>query len=74
MQIWSLVLALLWVIAPGDVFAQQDKKPRKKNKPKVKRTKWDDMDIGIFQAYGLEVPENNGIWRPALKGLNIRVI
>lgn len=66
-------MALLWVIAPGDVFAQQDKKPRKKNKPKVKRTKWNDMDIGMFQAYGLEVPENNGIWRPALKGLNIRV-
>jgi len=72
MWFWNLVLALLWMM-PVDIFAQESKKPRKNKKPKVKRTKWDDMDIGTFQAYGLEVPKGKDIWRPALKGLSIRV-
>lgn len=72
MRLWSIVLALLWMV-PGDVVAQQDKRPKKKEKSQVKRTKWDDMDIGPFQAYGLEVPEGENVWRPALKGLSIRV-
>jgi hypothetical protein len=72
MWVWNLVLALLWMM-PLDIFPQESNKPRKNKKPKVKRTKWDDMDIGTFQAYGLEVPEGKDIWRPALKGLNIRV-
>ena len=73
MWVWNLVLALLWMM-PVDVFAQQSNKPRKNKKPKVKRTKWDDMDIGTFQAYGLEVPEGKDIWRPALKGMNTRTV
>ena len=71
MRFWSFILALLWLISPGDAIAQQKKKPKKK--PVPLRTKWDDMDIGTFQAYGLEVPGRGKIWRPALKGLNIRL-
>ena len=48
------------------------KKPKQK-KPAQKRTKWDDMDIGPFQAYGLEAQLNGKLWRPALKGLNIKL-
>jgi hypothetical protein len=47
--------------------------PKKATKTDVKHSKWDDMDIGPFQAYGLEVPMDEGVWRPALKGLNIRL-
>ena len=65
MQFWSIVWALLWGMGPALDLAAQSNPP--------KRTKWDDMDIGPFQAHGLEVPVKGGVWRPALKGLNIKL-
>ncbi len=67
-------MALVWVVAvPMEGSAQNPpKKPRPK-KPTEKRTKWDDMDIGPFQSYGLETQLNGKLWRPALKGLNIKL-
>ena len=67
-------MALAWVVAvPMEGSAQNPpKKPRPK-KPAEKRTKWDDMDIGPFQSYGLETQLNGKLWRPALKGLNIKL-
>ena len=73
MRLWSTLLVFLWIMTSVDVIAQQDKKPKTRKKTEVKRTKWDEMDIGPFQAYGLEVPEGEKIWRPALKGLNIKL-
>jgi hypothetical protein len=71
MCFWSFILALLWLITAGDAIAQKKTKPNPK--PASLRTKWDDMNIGSFQAYGLEVPGKGRIWRPALKGLNIKL-
>ena len=72
MRYWSFLLAIFWVMTvPLTVEAQDNpKKPRKK-KPVVQKTKWDEMDIGSFQAYGLEGQLAGKLWRPALKGLNI---
>ena len=45
----------------------------RKIKTKKARTKWDEMDIGPFQAYGIETRRGGKLWRPALKGLNIKL-
>ena len=73
MRSWGLILAILWGTAqPLDLTGQTNiKKPRKKQA--IKHSKWDNMDIGPFQAYGLEVPVGESVWRPALKGLNIKL-
>ena len=74
MRFGSFVLALLWtLVAVGDSLGQAESKKPKKNRPKVKQTKWDEMDIGPFQAYGLETQLDGKLWRPALKGLNIKL-
>jgi len=73
MQIWSIVLALLWGLGPPADLAAQDSPPTPAKPAPLKRTKWDEMDIGPFQAHGLEVREGNRVWRPALKGLNINL-
>ena len=74
MRFGSFVLALLWTLgAVGDSFGQAEPKKPKKKRPKVKQTKWDEMDIGPFQAYGLETRLDGKLWRPALKGLNIKL-
>ncbi len=74
MRFWSLILVLTWVVAvPFEGSAQNPPKKPKPKKPAVKRTKWDDMDIGSFQAYGLEAQLGDKLWRPALKGLNIKL-
>ena len=72
MRFWSFLLAIFWVMTVPLTAEAQDKpkKPRKK-KPAVQKTKWDEMDIGSFQAYGLEGQLAGKLWRPALKGLNI---
>ena len=56
---------------PLTAEAQDNPKKPRKNKPVVQKTKWDEMDIGSFQAYGLEGQLAGKLWRPALKGLNI---
>ena len=73
MRIWSIVLALLWGLGPLADLAAQDSPPTPAKPAPLKRTKWDEMDIGPFQAHGLEVREGNRVWRPALKGLNINL-
>ena len=74
MRFWSLILAFLWtLVAVGDSLGQAKPKKPKKKKPKVKQTKWDEMDIGSFQAYSLETQLGGKPWRPALKGLNIKL-
>ena len=67
-------MVVLWAfVLPVESVGQgKPKKPNKK-KQKIKRTKWDDMDIGPFQAYGLEVSRGGTLWRPALKGLSIKL-
>ena len=72
MRFWSFLLAIFWVMTVPLTAEAQDKpkKPRNK-KPVVQKTKWDEMDIGSFQAYGLEGQLAGKTWRPALKGLNI---
>ncbi|MBL67886.1 MAG: hypothetical protein CMO74_05465 [Verrucomicrobiales bacterium] len=72
MRFWCLIWALCWAMAAGEALAQQEK-PGKKKKPNTKKTKWDEMDIGPFQAYGLETRVGGKLWRPALKGLNIKL-
>jgi len=74
MRLLSFFLAIIWAISLPTLSGAQDKprKPKTK-KPPVKRTKWDEMDIGPFQAYGLETQLNGKLWRPALKGLNIKL-
>ena len=74
MRFWSLILAFLWtLVTVGDSLGQANPKKPKKKKPKVKQTKWDEMDIGSFQAYSLETQLGGKPWRPALKGLNIKL-
>ncbi len=66
MRFLSFLLVAAWVLAlPTDSSAQK--------KPPSLRTKWDEMDIGPFQAYGVETQRNGKLWRPALKGLNIKL-
>ena len=69
MRFWTLIIALLWGTPLGEAAAPQ----QQPENPVNPMTKWDAMDIGTFQSYGLEVPEAERVWRPALKGLNIRV-
>jgi glucose/arabinose dehydrogenase len=69
MRFWSFLLALTWALTLPTLSTAQNKQ----KKPAQKRTKWDDMDIGPFQAYGLETKLNGKLWRPALKGLNIKL-
>ena len=62
MRSLSFLLLASWVFNLPTLSAAQKK-----------RTKWDEMDIGPFQAYGLEAQLNGKLWRPALKGLNIKL-
>ena len=74
MRFWSFLLALTWALTlPTLSTAQNKPKKPKQKKPAERRTKWDDMDIGPFQAYGVETKLNGKLWRPALKGLNIKL-
>ena len=56
MRLLSFFLTIIWVINLPTLPAAQGKpkKPKTKKLP-VKRTKWDEMDIGPFQAYGLSL-------------------
>jgi len=74
MRILSIALALLWGMGLVGALPGQTQPPNPgKPAPAPPRTKWDEMDIGPFQAHGLEVREGNRVWRPALKGLHIRL-
>lgn len=74
MRFWSLILVVLWAFAlPVESLGQGNQKKPNEGKQKPKGTKWNDMDIGPFQAYGLEVLREGNLWRPALKGLNIKL-
>ena len=74
MRFWSLFLAVYWTLSfVSDSHGQAKPRKPKKKKPTVKSTKWDQMDIGPFQAYGLEAKVDGKLWRPALKGLNIKL-
>ncbi len=74
MRFWTLGLAVCSVLAFAlSSYAQNKPKKPKKKKPVVKTTKWDEMDIGSFQSYGLETTLEGKLWRPALKGLNIKL-
>ena len=74
MRFWSFLLAMTWALAlPTLSNAQNKPKKTKQKKPMERRTKWDEMDIGPFQAYGVETQFNGKLWRPALKGLYIKL-
>jgi len=74
MRFGSLILAVIWILTlPGESLGQGKPKKPKMKKASVKKTKWDEMDIGPFQAYGLETKLDGKLWRPALKGLNIKL-
>jgi hypothetical protein len=73
MRFWSIVWALLWGMGPALDLAAQSNPPTPAKPAPPKRTKWDDMDIGPFQAHGLEVRKGKRVWRPALKGLSINL-
>ena len=51
MRLLSFFLTIIWVINLPTLPAAQGKpkKPKTKKLP-VKRTKWDEMDIGPFQS------------------------
>ena len=74
-----LTAALTLSVLPLDAAdAKKDAKDPKKEKaapkPKPAGTQWDAMDLGAFYSGGLQVPgEKNDIFRPALKGLNIKL-
>ena len=73
----SLLLAALLGGAAAISLAA-DKKPaatKPAPKPRASGTKWDNMDVGAFFSGGLNVPGDKGnpSWRPALKGISIRV-
>jgi len=74
MRFGTLILAVIWtLILIGESLGQANPKKPKKKKAPIKKTKWDEMDIGSFQAYGLETNLDGKLWRPALKGLNIKL-
>ncbi len=36
-------------------------------------TRWEQMDVGPFFSYGVEVRSKGALWRPALKGVTIKL-
>ena len=72
MRFW-LVLALLLAGSLVVVAQSSLRQESEQDSAAGQRTKWDEMDIGPFQAYGLEALVKGRLWRPALKGLNIRL-
>jgi hypothetical protein len=73
----ATLLALPLLAADAKPDAKKDAKKadaKPAPKPKPAGTQWDLMDLGPFYSGGLQVPGEKGdIFRPALKGITIRL-
>ncbi|MSU40274.1 MAG: hypothetical protein EXS22_10205 [Pedosphaera sp.] len=71
MSLLRMLVIFACALLLHEASAQTSTKP--KPKPKAPQTKWDEMDVGPFFSYGLEVSEKGKTWRPALKGITIKL-